>query len=364
MTWETIQFDKIITSHGVGKNGLSKKDWSEDGKYPVIGQGADFIEGWTNREDLVINPDFEGLVIYGGHTRRAKYITTPFVPGPNVKILKTPPEVKPRFLFYFLNSTEIPNKGYADHFPLVKKIKVPIPSIKEQERIVALLEQAEDLKKKRAEADQKMEELIPALFNEMFGKNLENIKTEKLSNLLNITGGGTPSKNNEQFWGGNIPWVSPKDMKTEYINDSIDHITQEAIKESSTNLIPEGSILLVTRSGILQHTLPIAINTRELTINQDIKALINKEPKKINSLFAYTQLKIREKEILSMVKTGATVQSINTDYLKKLELYIPDINLQEEFSNKIEQILEYKNKQKESTSQLDELFTSILSKSI
>ncbi|MDP1898207.1 MAG: restriction endonuclease subunit S, partial [Sulfurimicrobium sp.] len=91
-------------------------------------------------------------------------------------------------------------------------------------------------------------------------------------------GGGTPSKAKPAYWEtGTIPWVSPKDMKTERIHDSEDHITEQAVSESTANLIPTGSVLLVTRSGILRHTLPVAITTVPVTVNQDLKALTPKE---------------------------------------------------------------------------------------
>src|SRR4051812_37426278 len=87
-------------------------------------------------------------------------------------------------------------------------------------------------------------------------------------------GGGTPSKANPAFWiSGEIPWVSPKDMKREFIDAAEDQITRAAIDESATQLIPAPSVLLVTRSGILRHTLPVAVNTRAVAINQDLKAL-------------------------------------------------------------------------------------------
>jgi len=71
----------------------------------------------------------------------------------------------------------------------------------------------------------------------------------RLGELGKWKGGGTPSKMNSAFWlNGTIPWVSPKDMKSLIINKTIDYITKESIKKSSTNLIPKDSILII--SGI------------------------------------------------------------------------------------------------------------------
>ncbi|WP_428032931.1 restriction endonuclease subunit S [Ancylobacter sp.] len=96
----------------------------------------------------------------------------------------------------------------------------------------------------------------------------------RLGDVCEIKGGGTPSKSKPEFWNGDIPWVSPKDMKSWEIIDAIDKINSAAIKGSATSLIPADSILLVNRSGILNHTLPVGINRRPVAINQDLKALI------------------------------------------------------------------------------------------
>jgi type I restriction enzyme S subunit len=87
-------------------------------------------------------------------------------------------------------------------------------------------------------------------------------------------GGGTPSKSNPSFWAGPIPWVSPKDMKRPYIDDAEDHISDAAVRNSAVKLIPKGALLFVVRGMILAHSFPTALTTREVTINQDMKALL------------------------------------------------------------------------------------------
>ncbi len=81
----------------------------------------------------------------------------------------------------------------------------------------------------------------------------------RLDSVATFMGGGTPSKKQKEFWGGPIPWVSPKDMKVSEIESSINSITEEAIQNSSASWIPKESVLIVVRSGILSRTIPIAI---------------------------------------------------------------------------------------------------------
>ena len=87
-------------------------------------------------------------------------------------------------------------------------------------------------------------------------------------------GGGTPSKSKPEYWNGDIPWVSPKDMKVTHISSSQDYVTQQAISGSSAKTIPVGSLLMVVRGMILAHSFPVAITTVPVVINQDMKALV------------------------------------------------------------------------------------------
>jgi type I restriction enzyme S subunit len=96
----------------------------------------------------------------------------------------------------------------------------------------------------------------------------------RLGQLGYDLGGGTPSKSNPDYWNGDIPWVSPKDMKVDYIDSSEDYVTQRAINETSIKTIPPHSLLMVVRGMILSHSFPVAITKRPVTVNQDMKALV------------------------------------------------------------------------------------------
>lgn len=148
-------------------------------------------------------------------------------------------------------------------------------------------------------------------------------QTKTLGEVCQFRGGGTPSKAVERYWRGDIPWVSPKDMKFDVVSDSIDHISHEAIDGSATSLIPKDSVLIVVRSGILARMVPIAITGRELTINQDLKALCPKGV--INARFLYYLLHSRMDELLSIVSRGATVHRLMTEQIRSLGFILPPI---------------------------------------
>ena len=149
-------------------------------------------------------------------------------------------------------------------------------------------------------------------------------------------GGGTPSKANPRFWtGGNIPWVSPKDMKSALITDAQDHITEDAVAQSATNLVEAGSILIVVRSGILQHTLPVAVVQRQVALNQDLKAVKPRE--NIRSDYLALALKAFERDILhTCTKTGTTVQSLELPVFLRFEIPVAPLPEQRRIVAEIE----------------------------
>lgn len=95
-----------------------------------------------------------------------------------------------------------------------------------------------------------------------------------LGKLGVVYGGATPSKAKPEYWSGTIPWVSPKDMKRFYIGAAEDSVNEDAISETALKIIPSGSLLMVVRGMILAHSFPVALTTCEVTINQDMKALL------------------------------------------------------------------------------------------
>src|SRR5438094_8511806 len=95
--------------------------------------------------------------------------------------------------------------------------------------------------------------------------------------IVPFVGGGTPSKEREQFWHGTIPWVSPKDMARRELHDTADHVTAKAVEQSATQVVPANSVLIVVRSGILLRRFPVAVARMAVALNQDMKALLPEE---------------------------------------------------------------------------------------
>ncbi|WP_413725277.1 restriction endonuclease subunit S [Sodalis sp. RH16] len=152
-----------------------------------------------------------------------------------------------------------------------------------------------------------------------------------------IRGGGTPSKNNKDYWSGNIPWVSPKDMKIDYISQSELSITESAIIHSSVHYIPANSLLFVVRGMILAHTFPVAININEVTINQDMKAITSNL---FNVDFLLHLMNGFSSIILKLVERSSHgTCKLVSDKLFNLQLPLPPIEEQIRINARIKELL-------------------------
>ena len=174
--------------------------------------------------------------------------------------------------------------------------------------------------------------------------------------LVYSFGGGTPSKSVDDYWEGDISWASPKDFSdATQIALTQDRITEEGREAARLNIAASGTVLLVVRSGILQHTLPIAVCTQPMTINQDIKALVVRED--INPQFLAEYLHVRQNALLPLItKHSTTVQSVNTAELEKLPIPIPPLNIQSTLVREIETARASRNQK---LAQADELLNSL-----
>lgn len=147
----------------------------------------------------------------------------------------------------------------------------------------------------------------------------------RLGDICHVYTGGTPPKAEGSYWNGDIPWVSPKDMKAEYVADASDHVSQLGVNSSATRIVPANSVLVVVRSGILAHAFPVAVTRVAVAFNQDIKALVA-DHQQVEPTFLLRALQAASDRILiEGVKKGATVHSMRSGYLENLTMPLPPL---------------------------------------
>jgi type I restriction enzyme M protein len=149
-----------------------------------------------------------------------------------------------------------------------------------------------------------------------------------LRELVTLRGGGTPAKTNASYWEGDVPWFSPKDMKTRELFDSIDHISTEATLNTAAKIIEPGAVLVVVRGMILAHTMPAAVLRIPAAINQDMKGLIPDE--RLSPDYLCLALWARNRHLVALVERSTHgTRKLATDRLLDFAIPLPPREEQE-----------------------------------
>lgn len=137
-----------------------------------------------------------------------------------------------------------------------------------------------------------------------------------------LLSGNTPSKENQDFWSGDFPWATVKDMKTPWLNKT--RLTLSQAGKAAASVAPANSILVVTRGMALLKDLPISVAMREVAFNQDIKAIVPGDS--LDAQFFAYQLQSKKHVILGMVDTaGHGTGKLDTDLLKSVDVELPPL---------------------------------------
>ncbi|SYR45875.1 restriction endonuclease subunit S [Klebsiella pneumoniae] len=158
------------------------------------------------------------------------------------------------------------------------------------------------------------------------------VKSELDNILLTIIGGGTPSKAIPEYYQGDIPWMSVKDMNKHTLTDTIDHITNDAVENSSTNIIPAGTPIIATRMSLGK----IVTASFDSAINQDLKALFLSSGVERNFFIHWYR---SQAQLIESLGTGTTVKGIRLEVLKALSINLPPFFEQKIMAEKLDTLL-------------------------
>ena len=140
--------------------------------------------------------------------------------------------------------------------------------------------------------------------------------------LISFVGGATPDTGKEKYWFGDIPWVSPKDMKHGEIEDSEDHVTELAVFDTSLRMVPPSSVLVVVRGMILAHSFPVAVTKAAVTVNQDMKALLCRE--RLDPWFLRDYFRGIEHHLITLADSSAHgTRKLETERLGQIPIPLP-----------------------------------------
>lgn len=212
---------------------------------------------------------------------------------------------------------------------MITDIKVELPPIPEQQRIVALLDEAfEAIEQAKANTERNLQnarELFQSELNRIFTTKGEGWVEKKIGEVCGIMNGGTPDTKVKEFWDGDNLWITPKDMgrlTSIFVDDTERKITDAGIKNSSAKILPPDSVILSSRAPIGH----LAINAKPLSTNQGCKGLIPNQ--NISTLYLYYFLK-NSVQLLNDLGSGTTFKELSGSKLSEVIIPLPPLSEQQ-----------------------------------
>ena len=248
-----------------------------------------------------------------------------------------------KYLYWYLtcNTAYLNSLGRGATFKeiskeIVENIEIPLPPMGEQIVIAEKFEKVSELIALRKEQLAKLDQLVKSRFIELFGDIASCPKYDgvTLGTICTTLSGGTPTTKVPEYYAGDIPWISTPYLGNNHINGSSAkaYITEEAIKNSATHLIPANTIMFGIRVGVGKSS----IIDEPMCANQDIVALMGIDTSKYNLLFVKHVLDAYQSHFDS-IKKGATILGITTEDLKKVLVPTVDVEIQNQFASFVEQ---------------------------
>jgi type I restriction enzyme, S subunit len=241
----------------------------------------------------------------------------------------------------------------------LRTMQIPLPPLAVQRRIAEVLDRAEALRAKRRAAHAQLDTLTRVLFLDLFGNPATNPKgwaKSVLGDVATFVGGGTPSRACPEYFTGTICWATSKDIKSEFLNDTEEHITEEAIGRSATKLVPAETILVVVKSKILAHHLPVAVARVSTCFGQDLKGI--RLSNRCEVSFVATALRLGKRWLLERAR-GINTEGLTLDHLRAFPLMMPPLRLQSEFARRVTVVERLKATHRASLAEMDALFASL-----
>lgn len=281
-------------------------------------------------------------------------------------VLRPSDRLDARFLFYLTIAHDFRSFGEAEMLGAGGQKRVPegflkdwmplLPSTEEQQRIARFLDhktaRIDALIEKKQALLERLAEMRQALITRAVTKGLNpdvsmkpsgvdwlgempnTWSLKRLRFVANLISGSTPSTNVPEYWNGDIPWISPKDMKVDAIFDSEDHLTEFALEESGARLHQSPHALIVVRGMILARTVPVCVAYGRYTINQDMKAIVSLG--EVLPEFFRMYLRSIESYLFTLVaEAGHGTKTLRTDVFLDVPVLLPPLEEQRQLVDRL-----------------------------
>lgn len=326
-TWPEIDFSDLVSDETGGNTKTLQSDYLPAGKYPIVDQGQSLIGGYTNDATRVCKAELP-VVIFGDHTKCFKFIDFPFCLGADgTKVLRPKRPVDERYLYYALQRIHIPDAGYSRHFKYLKEGKILLPTLDEQKRIAAILDQADELRRKRQRFLDRLNQLGQAVFKEMFG-TATDFPEFSLKELGKVSTGSTPRTSEKDSFDGPIPFVTPGDLGS---GDPVKRTLTEKGASQSRTVGPRATLVCCIGATIGK----MDQSNERSAFNQQINAIEWSDS--VDPTYGYYAVQQIRSVIIHKGKGASTTLPIlKKSEFEKLEIPNPPMPMQLEFSSRIE----------------------------
>lgn len=240
----------------------------------------------------------------------------------------------------------------------IDTLLIPLPPIETQRKIVEALGKAQELIDKRKEQIALLDDFIQSVFIDMFGdpvNSYSKLPRIKLGDLGRWQSGGTPSRSIPEYYNGTIPWLTSGELSKIYIEESIEKISDDALRNSSAKKIDIGSLLLGMYDSA---ALKSSINKVVCSCNQAI-AFAKLDEKKVNTIYVYYIVQIG-RDYFKRLQRGVRQQNLNLSMIKAIEIIYPPLDLQNQFAQIVEKTEEQRELLEKSLTEMENNFNSIM----
>lgn len=358
--------DKYITTAPNGVNWISIKDASNSSKYIFETEKKIIPEG-VKKSRLVKPDDF---LLTNSMSFGRPYIlkTTGCIHDGWLVLSGNKEKVNLDYFYHLLSSDFIYRKfsGLAAgavvknlNTDLVRGVTVPLPPLPEQRRIAAILDKADELRQKRRQAIEKLDQLLQATFIDMFGDPVSNPKgweVVPLKNIGDIHTGNTPPRDVPENYGDAIEWIKSDNLNNDedYATQANEYLSLQGAKKG--RIVKSGSILVTCIAGSFNCIGNLAIVDRDVAFNQQINAIV--PYLNIQTEFLYYLMKM-SKSIIQSASTNSMKGMINKSKFGEIVLPIAPLELQKEFSTIFFLFSKIKEDMKSMQTNQESLFASL-----
>lgn len=369
--WKWRAFSEAVKSIATKPYQIKSSEVLSEGFIPVVSQSQRSIDGYCNDEDKVIPTELLPIVIFGDHTKVAKYVAFPFIVGADGTKLLRPiqNDLTCEFLYFFVQfmSQKIRNRGYSRHFQFLKSTFIPIPPLKEQVRITARLKKLKPLIEKYGQeqiAIEKLENSFPSLLRlsllkeAIQGKLVPQLESEpevetfssepddppfdipdkwkwaKFRDVVDVRDG---THDTPKYQISGVPLVTSKNLRNGTIDfNNVKYISEEDhIEISKRSKVEKGDILFAMIGTVGN---PAIVGNDSIFSIKNVALFKPLYDSKLNFEFLYYLLLFAQNQMIKE-SSGGVQRFVSLKYLRNFYIPVPPLGEQQRIVSRIKKLI-------------------------